>query len=206
MRPELRAAIVQDADSGRVLMLAWMNDEARRLTEETGDVHFWSRSRNRLWKKGETSGHVLRLRSITADCDEDTYLVQAVPAGPACHTGALTCFGNTGPEPQPSALHALATTILARKVLAPGSASYVRQLLDAGMQKMLAKLEEEATELGVELREGPRDRVIAEAADVVFHLLVALAARDVGLADVEGELDRRAGLSGLEEKARRKKK
>ena len=90
---KLTPAIVQDALSGRVLMLAWMDDEAERLTRETGEVHFWSRSRERLWKKGESSGNVLRLVEIKADCDADTWLVRAIPAGPTCHTGAQTCFG-----------------------------------------------------------------------------------------------------------------
>ena len=142
---------------------------------------------------------------MKADCDSDTLLVRAYPAGPICHTGSESCFGTDGREPAANALEELEQTIASRKALPPGSASYVRGLRDGGMGKMLGKLAEEGAELGRELTSGPRERVIAEAADALFHFVVALAARDVSLADVERELDHRAGLSGLEEKARRKK-
>jgi phosphoribosyl-ATP pyrophosphohydrolase len=131
--------------------------------------------------------------------------VRALPTGPVCHTGSRTCFGVDGNEPTPTALDELQATIFERKALPPGAKSYVRSLLDGGMAKMLAKLAEESAELGAELRDGPRERVVAEAADAIFHLLVALAARDVAIEDVERELDRRKGLSGIEEKARRRK-
>ena len=204
---KLIPAIVQDHRSGRVLMLAYMDDEARRLTESTREVHFFSRSRGRIWRKGETSGNVLRLVSLKLDCDGDTLLVRANPRGPTCHTGSQTCFGTDGKEPEPTVLDELQTTIWSRRDLPPGgNSSYVRSLLDGGMAKMLGKLAEEATELGLELRDGSRERVISESADAIFHLLVALAARDVTLADIEKELDHRAGMSGLEEKAARKKK
>ena len=203
MLPELTPAIVQDAATGRVLMLAYMDAEAERLTRETGEVHFYSRSRQRLWKKGETSGNTLALISLTRDCDEDTILVRAVPRGPTCHTGATTCFGVHAPEPPPTALCELEETIAKRRALEPGARSYVRSLLDGGWPRMLGKLAEEGAELGWELQEGPRERVVAEAADVLFHLLVALGAREVSLAEVERELMRRAGVSGLDEKASR---
>ncbi|MSP59144.1 MAG: bifunctional phosphoribosyl-AMP cyclohydrolase/phosphoribosyl-ATP diphosphatase HisIE [Myxococcales bacterium] len=196
-------AIVQDARTGRVLMLAWMDDEARALTETTREVHFFSRSRQKIWRKGETSGNVLDLVSLHPDCDGDTLLIRALPRGPACHTGAQTCFGNEGPEPSPTALDELEATIAARAALPPGSRSYVRQLLDGGWPKILGKLAEESAELGAELPEGPRGRVVSEAADALFHLLIALAARGIPLADVEAEIARRADLSGLDEKARR---
>ena len=204
--PALIPAIVQDARDGRVLMLAYMDDEARRLTESTGEVHFYSRSRRRLWRKGETSGHVLRLVSLTADCDGDTLLVRAVPVGPTCHTGSRTCFGTNGVEPPPTIFDALQQTIAARRALPPGTRSYVRALLDGGWPAILAKVDEEASELGAELRgDGSTERVVAEAADLLFHLLVALGARDVPLAAVQAELARREGVSGLDEKAARKK-
>lgn len=205
MQRKLIPAVVQDARSGRVLMLAWMDDEARRLTMETGEVHFYSRSRKRLWKKGETSGNTLTLVEMKDDCDGDTLLVRAHPRGPTCHTGSRTCFGTDGHEPAPSALAELEETIAARKALPPGSHSWVRKLLDGGVPKVLAKLAEETAELGHELQHGPRERVVSEAADALFHLLVALAARDVTLDDVAAELERRAGRSGIDEKAARKR-
>ena len=199
----LKAAIVQHAETGRVLMLAWMDDEAEARTRATGEVHFFSRSRNRLWRKGETSGNVLKLVAMQADCDGDALLVRALPAGPTCHTGSLTCFGASGPEPPPTALDALEATIAARAALPPGARSYVRRLLDGGMAKLLGKLAEESAELGAELAAGSRERVIAEAADALFHLLVALGARGVTLAEIEAELARRAGVSGIDEKESR---
>jgi len=202
---KLTAAVVQHALTGRVLMLGYMDDEALAKTRETGEVHFWSRSRRRLWKKGESSGNVLRLVDIKADCDADAWLVRALPAGPTCHTGAQTCFGTDGAEPAPTELEALYQTIVARKLAPPGARSYTRQLLDDGPVRIGQKIGEEANELAAELPAGARERVIAEAADLFFHALVGLAARDVTLEDVARELHRRAGTSGLDEKAARKK-
>lgn len=199
----LRAAIVQHAETGRVLMLGWMDDEAEAQTRATGLVHFFSRSRGRLWKKGETSGNTLTLVAIQADCDADALLVRAIPAGPTCHTGTETCFGATGPEPPPTALDALERTIAERAALPPGARSHVRRLLDGGWPAILGKLAEESAELGAELPAGPRERVIEEAADALFHLLVALGARGVRLAEIEAALARRAGTSGIDEKAGR---
>jgi phosphoribosyl-ATP pyrophosphohydrolase/phosphoribosyl-AMP cyclohydrolase len=204
---KLTPAIVQDALSGRVLMLAWMDEEAERLTRDTGEVHFWSRSRQKLWKKGETSGNVLKLVELKRDCDADTLLVRALPAGPACHTGSISCFGTDGSEPSPSELEALEATIRARLEAPPGTRSYVRSLVEHEQPTRVGeKIVEEAGELAVELgREAvDRGRVIAEAADLIFHTLVGLARAGVPLRDVEGELRRRAGVSGLDEKAARK--
>jgi phosphoribosyl-ATP pyrophosphohydrolase/phosphoribosyl-AMP cyclohydrolase len=203
---KLTPAVVQDAITGRVLMLGYMDEEALRLTRETRQVHFWSRSRQRLWKKGETSGNTLALIEIKADCDGDTWLVRAIPAGATCHTGAETCFGTDGAEPSPTELEGLYATILARRRAPPGTRSYVRELLEhPSRTKVSEKIVEEAGELSVELArsEPDRRRVIAEAADLLFHVLVGLAARDVTLAEVERELHRRAGTSGLDEKAAR---
>jgi phosphoribosyl-ATP pyrophosphohydrolase/phosphoribosyl-AMP cyclohydrolase len=202
----LTPAVVQDAVTGRVLMLAWMNDEALRLTRETGEVHFWSRSRGRLWKKGETSGNVLRLVELKADCDGDTYLVRALPAGPTCHTGSTSCFGTDGNEPPANELEALEATIRARLAAPPGTRSYVRSLVEASATRVGEKILEEAGELSVELSYAAPDRarVVSEAADLIFHALIGVVAAGVSIADVEAELRRRAGVSGLDEKAARK--
>jgi phosphoribosyl-ATP pyrophosphohydrolase/phosphoribosyl-AMP cyclohydrolase len=184
-----------------------MDDEALALTRSTGEVHFWSRSRQRIWKKGETSGNVLALVEIKTDCDADAWLVRALPHGPTCHTGSLSCFGSDGTEPLANELEALVRTIAARKAQAPGTRSYVRSLLDQGPPKVAAKIREEAEELAVEIENAgsQRQRIINEAADVLFHALVGLATRDVTLDEVLRELHRRAGTSGLDEKAARKK-
>ena len=201
---KLTAAVVQHALTGRVLMLGYMDDEALHKTRESGLVHFWSRSRQRLWKKGESSGNVLQLVDIKADCDADAWLVRALPAGPTCHTGSQTCFGTDGNEPPPTELEALYQTILGRKNAPAGTRSYVRQLLE-DPPRVGQKIGEEANELAAELPAGSKERVIAEAADLLFHTLVGLAARDVTLEEVARELHRRAGVSGLDEKAARKK-
>jgi len=206
--PQLTPAIVQDALTGRVLMLAWMNDEAERLTRETGQVHFWSRSRKKLWKKGETSGNVLTLVELKRDCDGDTLLVRALPAGPTCHTGSTSCFGTDGVEPPPSELEALYATILERLAAPAGTRSYVRSLHEHERPSRIGeKIVEEAGELAVEVTHEPRDRarVVAEAADLLFHALVGLGASGVTLREVEAELRKRAGVSGLDEKAARQK-
>ena len=178
MQPELQAAIVQDARDGRVLMLAWMNDEALRLTRETGEAWFWSRSRQKLWRKGETSGNVLAVEEIRDDCDGDALLVRVNPAGPACHTGSTSCFA---PE--------LWRTVVERVRDLP-EGSYVASLADAGLQRCAQKLGEEGVEaaLSAVARDG---RLAEEAADVIFHLYVLLAVAGVDIADVEDELARR---------------
>jgi phosphoribosyl-ATP pyrophosphohydrolase/phosphoribosyl-AMP cyclohydrolase len=201
---KLTAAVVQHALTGRVLMLGHMDDEALAKTRETREVWFWSRSRKRLWKKGETSGNTLQLIDIKADCDADAWLVRALPAGPTCHTGSTSCFGTDGVEPPPTELEALYQTILARKDAPAGTKSYVKQLLETP-GKVGQKINEEAGELSAELPEGAKERVISEAADLVFHTLVGLAARGVTLEDVARELHRRAGVSGIDEKAARSK-
>jgi phosphoribosyl-ATP pyrophosphohydrolase/phosphoribosyl-AMP cyclohydrolase len=187
-------------------MVAWMDAEAERLTRQTGEVHFWSRSRRRLWKKGEESGHVLRLVEMKLDCDEDTWLVRVLPVGPSCHTGAESCFGTDGVEPPSTELHQLEATIRARLVAPAGTRSYVRSLVeDETGGKVAAKITEEAAELVAELvaPSTARERVVSEAADLLFHTLVGLLQRGISLEEVEAELSRRAGLSGLDEKAAR---
>ncbi|HWX09020.1 MAG TPA: bifunctional phosphoribosyl-AMP cyclohydrolase/phosphoribosyl-ATP diphosphatase HisIE [Gaiellaceae bacterium] len=178
MQPELRAAIVQDARDGRVLMLAWMDDEALRLTRESGEAWFWSRSRQKLWRKGETSGNVLHVEEIRDDCDGDALLVRVHPDGPACHTGSSSCFA---PE--------LWRTVVERVRERP-EGSYVASLADAGIERCAQKLGEEAVEAALSAVAGD-GRLAEEAADVLFHLYVLLAVAGVDITDVEDELARR---------------
>jgi phosphoribosyl-ATP pyrophosphohydrolase/phosphoribosyl-AMP cyclohydrolase len=200
--------VVQDASTGRVLMLGWMNADALRITRETKAVTFWSRSRKALWTKGETSGNVLNLVELRFDCDLDAVLARAVPAGPTCHTGASSCFfqRDDGPDddgPELPVLHRLAQIIEARRA-STADKSYTKSLLEAGMPKILAKIAEEHGELAAELPAGEDAKVIHEAADLVFHLMVGLAARRIPVDAVLGELARRFGTSGHVEKAQRK--
>jgi phosphoribosyl-ATP pyrophosphohydrolase/phosphoribosyl-AMP cyclohydrolase len=201
--------IVQDAERGTVLMLAWMNAEALRLTRETGVVHFWSRSRQRLWKKGETSGNTLALVELRIDCDHDAVLVRARPAGPTCHTGTTTCFfhRDDGEDddgvPAVTILTQLARTLEQRRDSSTGEKSYTRSLLDKGMPKILEKIAEEHGELAAELPAGDEAKVIHETADLVFHVMVGLTARRIPIERVLDELARRFGTSGHVEKAAR---
>jgi phosphoribosyl-ATP pyrophosphohydrolase/phosphoribosyl-AMP cyclohydrolase len=171
----MKPAIVQDARDGRVLMLAYMDEEAERLTRQTGEAWFWSRSRQRLWKKGETSGNTLAVQEVRDDCDADALLVRVLPNGPTCHTGSRSCFA---PE--------LWRTVVARVRDRP-EASYVASLADAGVEKAAQKLVEEAGEAAISAaaRDG---RLVEEAADLLFHLYVLLAVAGVDVADVEDEL------------------
>jgi phosphoribosyl-AMP cyclohydrolase / phosphoribosyl-ATP pyrophosphohydrolase len=200
--------VVQDAVSSTVLMLAWMNAESLQLTRETGFVTFWSRSRQALWKKGETSGNLLAVVEIRIDCDRDCLLIRATPAGPSCHTGATSCFftlddeaTDDGVSPILARLDAL---LAQRRDAATGEQSYTRSLLDKGMPKIISKIEEEQRELVAELPEGPDDKVVYEAADLLFHVMVGLTARKLPVDRVLAELGRRFGTSGHVEKASRK--
>ncbi len=200
--------VAQDATTGAVLMVAWMNAESLRLTRETGVVHFWSRSRGALWKKGETSGHTLALVELRLDCDRDTVLARVHAAGPACHTGATTCFytrddGAESDTVTATILSELSRVIEARRDAATPAQSYTRSLFDKGMPKILAKIAEEHGELAAELPAGPREKVVYEATDLLFHVMVGLAARGIPVEDVLGELTRRFGTSGHVEKAAR---
>jgi phosphoribosyl-ATP pyrophosphohydrolase/phosphoribosyl-AMP cyclohydrolase len=176
---ELKAAIVQDAESGRVLMLAWMDDEALRLTRETGEAHFYSRSRGRLWRKGETSGNTLAVEELRDDCDGDAYLVRVRPNGPACHTGSLACFAPW-----------LWRTVRERADTRP-EGSYVAALLDGGSAAAARKLGEEGVEAALAVASEDDERVVSELADLWFASYVALAARGLDPAAVEAELERR---------------
>ncbi|MBP6001941.1 MAG: bifunctional phosphoribosyl-AMP cyclohydrolase/phosphoribosyl-ATP diphosphatase HisIE [Pyrinomonadaceae bacterium] len=178
-------AIVQDAKTGSVLMLGFMNAEAVAKTHETRRVTFYSRSRRQLWTKGETSGNFLELVSITADCDQDTVLIQATPAGPVCHTGNDTCFGNVDEsDPNPlDALRELEKTIDDRRHRMSED-SYVASLFKDGINKIAQKVGEEAVELIIEAKDNDLERFTSEAADLLFHYLVLLRAKDVSISDV----------------------
>lgn len=203
--------IVQDADRGTVLMMAWMNAEALELTRTTGIVTFWSRSRQQLWKKGETSGNTLALVELRGDCDHDCLLARVRPAGPACHTGAPTCFFELDDGTRDDGigdvtiLEKLDRILQARRDSASAEKSYTKSLLDKGIPKISAKIEEEQKELVAELPDGPDDKVIYEAADLLFHVMVGLTARKIPFAKIEAELARRFGTSGHDEKASRQK-
>jgi len=177
---ELRAAIVQDAGSGRVLMLAWMDAEAERRTRASGEAWFWSRSRGEYWRKGATSGNTLAVEELRDDCDGDALLLRVRPAGPACHTGSLSCFAP-----------ALWRTISERAAERP-EGSYTARLLDGGVGTCARKVGEEAVEVVTAALSEPDARLVEEAADLVYHLYVLLAARGLDLAAVEDELARRA--------------
>ncbi len=202
----LIAAIVQEASGGEVRMLGWMNAEALKRTEDTGDVWFWSRSRQTLWRKGESSGNTLRVVSLRVDCDRDAVLIRAKCAGPTCHTGQPSCFFETiaGSEDgeEAHAIDRLARTIDQRRDADAGE-SYTAKLLSKGIDSINAKISEEAGELSEALNAETDERVIDEAADVIYHLLVGLTARGLSATDVWAELDRRSGVSGLVEKAQR---
>jgi phosphoribosyl-ATP pyrophosphohydrolase/phosphoribosyl-AMP cyclohydrolase len=186
MQPELRPAIVQDATSGRVLMLAWMDAEAERLTRTTGKAWFWSRSRRRLWRKGETSGNTLAVEELRDDCDGDALLLRVHADGPACHTGSVSCFAP-----------ALWRVVSDRAGSRPAG-SRVTALLDRGLASCARKVGEEAVETVTAALAEDDERVVEEAADLVFHLYVLLAARGLDVAHVEDELARRAGrFNGL---------
>jgi phosphoribosyl-AMP cyclohydrolase / phosphoribosyl-ATP pyrophosphohydrolase len=187
---DLTPCIVQDARTGEVLTLAYMNDEAQRRTRETGELWFWSRSREELWHKGETSGNTMRLRALRYDCDEDALLALVEPAGPACHTGERTCFyrGDMGLEPA-EALATLERTVDARRSADPGG-SYTAALL-AEPARIGAKVEEEAEEVARAAAGESDERLAEEAADVLYHLTVLLAARGLSLADAFGVLNER---------------
>ena len=222
-RGGLLPAVVQDRASGRVLMLAYMDRRALRATLASGHSVFWSRSRRKLWRKGETSGNVQRVRAVAADCDGDALLVQVDPAGPACHTGRTSCFfdslrgrlavptgtvaarGSVGravkarpgrgsnesaPRGAGAVLEELDALIRARRVSAPAG-SYTGRLFSAGLDRILRKVGEEATEVVVAAKNPDRRALAEEAADLLYHLLVLLAERGAGLEAVARVLKQR---------------
>jgi phosphoribosyl-AMP cyclohydrolase / phosphoribosyl-ATP pyrophosphohydrolase len=184
MQPELTPAIVQDAESGRVLMLTWMDGEALRLTRDTGEAHFFSRSRGRLWRKGETSGNTLAVVELRDDCDGDAILLRVRPAGPACHTGSVSCFA-------PWLWH----RVVERATTKP-SDSYVGALVASGAAAAARKVGEEGVEAALAGAGESDERLVSEIADLWFHTYVLLAARGLDPAAVEDELARRAAAAG----------
>lgn len=193
--------IVQDVNTRAVLMLAYANEASLEASAATGRMTFWSRSREALWEKGETSGNTMSVVDMRLDCDSDAVLVRVEPAGPACHTGSTTCFDGDGTvdgdRDGADVLASLWATITSRAAERPPG-SYTTTLLDGGVDACGRKVTEEATEVLIAAKDhkagaGPADRIVEESADLIYHLLVLLAERDVDLADVEAELDRRAG-------------
>jgi len=182
-------AIVQDDHTQQVLMLGYMNAKALAKTVNTGVVTFYSRSREELWTKGETSGNTLQLVSVEPDCDNDTLLVRAVPAGPTCHTGTKTCFGDTPPTGL-GFLGYLEDLIEGRKTADPDS-SYTAKLLQGPLRRTAQKVGEEGVETALAAVAETDDKLTSEAADLVYHLMVLLAAKDVKFRAVIDELQSR---------------
>jgi len=180
-------AIVQDDRTQAVLMLGYMNEEALNQTQNTGKVTFFSRSKGRLWTKGETSGNFLELRSVRIDCDRDTLLVRAVPLGPTCHKGDETCFG---PAPAKGFVHQLQAVIHERRREDPSS-SYTASLFAKGRNKIAQKVGEEAVELVIEAMDKNDTLFKEEAADLMYHFLVLLSDRGMDLTDIEEVLKAR---------------
>jgi phosphoribosyl-AMP cyclohydrolase / phosphoribosyl-ATP pyrophosphohydrolase len=190
-------AIVQDALSGRVLMFAWMNAESLRLTQDGGEAVFWSRSRSALWRKGASSGNVMRVRELRADCDADVLLMRVDPAGPACHTGRESCFfqtldGAENPPPAANFLDLLESVIASRRAATPDT-SYTASLFAKGRHKIAQKVGEEGLETAMAGVAQDDDRLIDESADLLFHLLVLLNERSVPLRRVLERLADRHG-------------
>ena len=182
-------AIIQDSATSKVLMLGFMNEEAYTKTKETGMVTFFSRTRNTLWTKGETSGHFLKVVSVLIDCDNDTLLIKAIPAGPVCHTGKDTCFGEKNNE-DIMFLKFLQDFIEQRRQEMP-EGSYTTSLFNKGINRMAQKVGEEAVETVIEATNGTDDRLVYEASDLMYHLIVLLTSKGLSLDDLSRELQKR---------------
>jgi phosphoribosyl-ATP pyrophosphohydrolase/phosphoribosyl-AMP cyclohydrolase len=207
--------IAQEAATGQVRMVAWANREALEKTLASKEAHFWSRSRAKLWRKGEESGHTLAVRQVRVDCDGDVVLYTVDPVGPSCHTGATSCFfraeadgkllTDDGPPDPPAVVVARVADVIARRRRERPEKSYVVSLLDKGFAKINEKITEEAGELVEALPQGDAAHTAHEAADLIFHVLVGLEAAGIPVDSVFGELRRRFGVSGIDEKASRGK-
>lgn len=184
-------AIAQDVATGEVLMLAWMNEEALKLTLETNIVHYWSRSRQEIWKKGETSGNLQKLQGLYYDCDGDAILLKVDQTGVACHTGAYSCFFHEvkAAESRRETLPVLYQTILDRK-MNPREDSYTNYLLEKGIDKILKKVGEESAEVIIGAKNS-REELVYEASDLIYHLLVLLVNEDITLGEIYRELEGR---------------
>ena len=180
-------AIIQDAKTKTVLMLGYMNQEALRKTQETGLVTFFSRSRQCLWTKGETSGNYLHLVDIKSDCDNDTLLVQAIPDGPTCHTGTDTCWGEEN-RPNPLLFLSELSDFIEQRHREMPEGSYTTSLFRDGLNRMAQKVGEEALELVIEATNGTNDRLIYEGSDMLYHLIVLLTSKGLRIEDMAAEL------------------
>ncbi|MBI1804973.1 MAG: bifunctional phosphoribosyl-AMP cyclohydrolase/phosphoribosyl-ATP diphosphatase HisIE [Ignavibacteriae bacterium] len=188
-------AVVQDADDGTVLMAGFMNHDALDRTIAGKRVTFWSRSKQRLWTKGETSGNYLNVLSIHHDCDEDALLILARPAGPVCHTGEKSCFSSYATFNRRSTLQKLEEIIMDRK-LHPTANSYTAKLFSEGAAKIAQKVGEEAVELALAAQYPDKQRIIEETADLLYHTLVLLAGKEISLGEVHRELEKRMKQQG----------
>ncbi|WCE30704.1 bifunctional phosphoribosyl-AMP cyclohydrolase/phosphoribosyl-ATP diphosphatase HisIE [Vibrio sp. SCSIO 43137] len=184
-------AIVQDYVSSQVLMMGYMNPEALEKTEQTGMVTFYSRTKQRLWTKGETSGNVLQLKNISLDCDNDTLLIRVNPVGPTCHTGTTTCFdGDKQEESQMVWLHQLESLLAARKDADPES-SYTASLYARGTKRISQKVGEEGVEVALAATSGDKAELVCESADLIYHLMVLLQDQGLSMSDVVNKLKER---------------
>ena len=181
---ELIPAIIQDDKSLKVLMLGYMNRDAFDKSVEIGLVTFFSRSKQRLWTKGETSGNYLKIKSIDADCDSDTLLIRVDPAGPVCHTGSVSCFKGRDSE---GFVKRLEDVVKQRHINMP-AVSYTTSLFNAGVEKICKKLGEEASETIIEVVKGDKERVVYESSDLIYHLLVLLEYSGLSFSEIEEEL------------------
>ena len=193
-------AIIQDAETGKVLMLGFMNQEAYQKTVETNLVTFWSRTRQCLWTKGETSGNVLKVVEILNDCDQDTLLIKAIPAGPVCHTGADTCWGEKNPrfdteaaksEKNPLLFLTELQDFINKRYEEMPEGSYTTSLFRDGLNRMAQKVGEEALELVIEATNGTNERMIYEGSDMLYHLIVLLTSKGLRIEDMAAELAER---------------
>jgi phosphoribosyl-AMP cyclohydrolase / phosphoribosyl-ATP pyrophosphohydrolase len=196
--PGLLPAIVQDDRDGSVLMLGYMNREALAATQASGRVTFFSRSKQRLWIKGETSGHFLEVRAIAADCDGDALLILAHPLGPACHRGTRTCFGDDAPQTaaQPYGFLGVLTRTIRQRIEARPPGSYTAKLFEEGPRRIAQKVGEEGLELALASVAQGDEEVIAEAADLLYHVVLLLEAKGLSLARVVNALEARGDGSG----------
>jgi phosphoribosyl-ATP pyrophosphohydrolase/phosphoribosyl-AMP cyclohydrolase len=186
--------IARDVRTGEVLMLAYMNAESLRLTQETGRMHYFSRSRNELWEKGATSGHIQEVRELCADCDRDTLLATVEQTGPACHTGAFSCFYEDGSAvsklPRASVLREVSAVIADRKAN-PKEGSYTNYLFDKGLDKILKKIGEESSEVIIAAKNRANGEICYEAADLLYHLMVLMEDAGIRWDDIFAELEKR---------------
>jgi phosphoribosyl-ATP pyrophosphohydrolase/phosphoribosyl-AMP cyclohydrolase len=183
----LISAVIQDARTGEVLTLAYMNQESLDRTRESGETWLWSRSRQELWHKGATSGNTQRVVAISEDCDGDALVVSVIPNGPACHTGARSCFAGTPPR----TLDRLMSVLRDRREKRP-EGSYSAKLFSGGRGRIAKKIGEEATEVVIAALSETRERMISEIADLVFHVTVLMADEGIDWSEIEGELEKRA--------------